>query len=484
MSGINALPLNVSSIGSTAKQVLKNNKGSVAVGSILAVPGLIDSYKNGEYVSGTLKAGGEVGTTVLASKILKPVTKPVNTFIDNKLGGKVVKTAVEKTGKSVISGAAKLGKNALSGAVNVGKSLLPKVSSKAASSVIKSVGSKVLTKGGYVGLAVGGVLIATGAIIGLTSGKSEAKPINKSDTDKKASELAKKKIFDDANIDKQPTVAEPEYENKASIIDGNDGTFGEVKTDAKGNFDYENSVKYGLNAGMKARGISSNKYEIKYLPGEGITEENLKGNDTKANNLKAALTAMAVGQMGGKSSMTVDELKKAGWNNSESFDINGDNNVTAAELAAANLFVDSIDTADGTIDGKITNNGVKMLDSVLQNNSAKENRKIFKQYYDKFGLDKTEAYINKQETEKAKSNNSAKLEPTVSSENSKSIKLELGKTLGEIVLANKKELSEKYGITQLWGKDGLVDLIAKENGFKGFQDENLKHLKIGHEFQI
>lgn len=63
-------------------------------------------------------------------------------------------------------------------------------------------------------------------------------------------------------------------------------------------------------------------------------------------------------------------------------------------------------------------------------------------------------------------------------------KLEKGKTLGDLVLANKKELSEKYGKTQLWGDDGLVDKVAKENGFTGWQDERLKHLEVGHSFKF
>jgi hypothetical protein len=471
MSGIIALPLNAPSIGSKAKQVLKNNKGSVVVGTILAAPGLVDSYSKGEYVSGTLKAGGEVGGTVIASKILEPVTKPVNTFIDNKLGGKVVKTAVKKTGKSVISGAAKLGKNALSGAVNVGKSLLPKVSSKAASSVLKSVGPKVLTKGGYVGLAVGGVLIATGVIIGLTSGKSEAKPVNKSETDKKAPELPKKKIFDDANIDKQPTVAEPEYENKASIIDGNDGTFGEVKTDAKGNLDYENSVKYGLNAGLNINEIDSEKYEVKYLPGENITEEMLKDNGPKANNLKAALIAEAVAELGGNDSVTVEGFKKLGFTNPESYDFTGENGepdgiITAAEYAAANLYIDANDTADGKIDGKYTNTGVAKLGSMLQKNSTDENRQIFKQYYDKFGLAQAEAYINKQEAEKSASAQTVSNKDTTGEEigakkdNEIKYTINKGDTLYEIVQAKYPNLKTHREIM------AKVREIAKKNGIK------------------
>ncbi|NLF83661.1 MAG: hypothetical protein GX568_06725, partial [Candidatus Gastranaerophilales bacterium] len=64
-------------------------------------------------------------------------------------------------------------------------------------------------------------------------------------------------------------------------------------------------------------------------------------------------------------------------------------------------------------------------------------------------------------------------------------KLTEGKTLGDIVLANKDELSKIYGTTQLWGEGGLVDKVAKNNGFKdGVNDKGLNSLKAGTEFKL
>lgn len=65
------------------------------------------------------------------------------------------------------------------------------------------------------------------------------------------------------------------------------------------------------------------------------------------------------------------------------------------------------------------------------------------------------------------------------------VKLSEGKTLGDIVLANKDELSKIYGTTQLWGEDGLVDQVAKNNGFKdGINDKGLNNLKAGTGFKL
>jgi len=84
-----------------------------------------------------------------------------------------------------------------------------------------------------------------------------------------------------------------------------------------------------------------------------------------------------------------------------------------------------------------------------------------------------------------KSKKSAETPKTDAEAKSKS-KTNLGKnkSLGEMVAANKKELAAKYGTNKLWGEGGLVDLVAKENGYEGANDKKLNKIGAKSEFSM
>ena len=78
--------------------------------------------------------------------------------------------------------------------------------------------------------------------------------------------------------------------------------------------------------------------------------------------------------------------------------------------------------------------------------------------------------------EAAKQNTEAKAQPKVA--------LGQNKTLGDLVAQNREQLSAKYGTKNLWGKGGLVDLVAKENGYSGFDDKNLNKIDANSKFNL
>jgi len=82
----------------------------------------------------------------------------------------------------------------------------------------------------------------------------------------------------------------------------------------------------------------------------------------------------------------------------------------------------------------------------------------------------------------------AKTEKTATNPNTQTsgdgLKLGKGKTLGDMVLANKDQLSKQYGTSKLWGEGGLVDQVAKNNGFSGANDKGLNKLQTGKEFNV
>jgi hypothetical protein len=285
---------------------------------------------------------------------------------------------------------------------------------------------------------------------------------------------------------------------KTAIINGSNGTYGQAN-----GTDFKNSSIFGRNSisnfneynakelgkPVDANNPAALNYEVQYSPVA----------DPNSDTFKTALMASADEDLGGKpisvKKTTEDYQKLLGKNaNTEALDLNGDGNIDQAENAAYTLLQDACDNQDPNnpqidsknIDGKFTKSGHDNSMFVFAKNNVDNNKNLLKQIYDKYNLGDVMYKLTGNNTAQSAQDNATTSNPAASkAEDSSPATLKVNnQTLGEIVLQNKKMLSEKYGTKKLWGDGGLVDQLAKANGYEGFQDKKLNNLKIGQDYNF
>ena len=306
--------------------------------------------------------------------------------------------------------------------------------------------------------------------------------------------------------------------DKKAFIDGFNGNSGQPKPNDAGIFDKQSSIAYGRNSISNFNDYNQKElskrdyndppafnYEVKYLPEKNANRDNLN---------TMALMGQASEDMGGRTSIPVEELNKAYDSNpkayggkacADAYDINKDGKIDIAENAVSTLIKDMVDDQNPNdpqidskkIDGKFTKAGDENSSFMLAKNNVENNRNLAKQIYDKFNLGEAmNKFLGKtpetpaQKTPVPTAAPASTEKPVASTPVEKpaapeiKFKLNNGQGLGSIVSQNKDQLAKQYGTTKLWGEGGLVDKFAKDNGFKGANDPALAKLQKNRDYSF
>ena len=294
--------------------------------------------------------------------------------------------------------------------------------------------------------------------------------------------------------------------NKTAFINGNIGKYGCIDQNDLENSSIFGAFKYGANASDNfkqynlaelGKPVNPNNppalnYELNYSPVKDSNSEQFKAAAIGLANDDSDSKPIDVAQMTGMLKKSMGENATA-----EALDLNGDGKIDQAENAAYTLLQDACDNQDPknpelsfkNIDGKITKSGHDNSMFVFAKNNVENNKGLLKQIYDHFRFGEAQNKLLGNKTAQSEQKNEKEVpavapkavaKPSTTSPNIIKYNLKEHQTLGEIALKNKKALSEKYGTTKLWGAGGIVDKLAKANGYESFQDKKLNHLKVNN----